>query len=173
MITVSVTRTTTTVIHVAAIATRSARTPACHTWTAVAYTSVRSHASEEVATTIHLIVTRHRVVEMVDVAVVFVYAETPSVVVECDRTVEVVISDESIPDDIAEQHTESEVALFAEVEIILITITESYIIEVCVETIDIVEVDTIDVLEEIEICDSESVCHTVSEETCVVAHCVV
>lgn len=130
----------------------------------------RTHTYEVVTAAVGVVVAGNVAVIMVDIGIVYVDAEAPAAVVEDDRTVEVVVGHETIPDGHAEKALDGTVTLVAYSHIVVIAVAHCHVIEVVIDTTDIIEVDTEEVIDEVDGCDAECVCHAVGEEAGIVAH---
>lgn len=117
-----------------------------------------------------VVVAWYVIVEMVDIGVVNVDAETPTTIVKYNWTIEVIVGKDAVPECHAKETLNGTVALVAHSHIIVIAIAHCYIIEVIVDATDIVEIDTEKVVDEVNCCDTKGVSHTVGDETRVVAH---
>lgn len=111
-------------------------------------TTCRAHAVEVVTTFVVSAVVAWCAVEVVvnSISVVVVDAEMPAAVCKSDWAIEVAVAYESVPHIIAEQSTESIVALSADVVVVVVVVTHSDLVEVLINAINIVEVDAIDVV---------------------------
>ena len=95
-----------------------------------------------------MVVSWGTVVPMGVIVIVVVDAETPSVVGEYYRTIEVAVADEAVPVNRTEEVLEGSVTLVADVHVFVVMITVGNLIEVVVDAIYVVEVDAIDVIDE-------------------------
>ena len=106
------------------------------------------HSVEVVSAAIYMVVSWGTVVPMGVIVIVVVDAETPSVVGEYYRTIEVAVADEAVPVNRTEEVLEGSVTLVADVHVFVVMITVGNLIEVVVDAIYVVEVDAIDVIDE-------------------------